>query len=416
MGERGSADWQAAAFARVEEEARAMLRMGGDGGGPPPARLSFAVRLKARVARRLERLPWLRAPLAWLWALARARATRILAHQTRILALQTQAGLAAIEPRLALMAERLEQGLARQRDELAALGERLLLLQGGLDEQRRAWTAEAAAREAEGRRLRAAIRHLAHPALPVAAATSLPAPTPSVLSRLWDAELLAMTDETRGSEDEIRRRVSVHLPVLRRHGAGLPDRPILDLGCGRGEWLEVLASAGLRGEGVETSPAAVARCREKGLRVHEEDALALLGRLPDASLGGITLLHVIEHLDLAQHARLFDEALRTLKPGGVLLMETPNGENFSVSGRSFWFDPTHRVLHTPASLLRWFRAAGFEQIAFARLHPYPAASRFPEDAIGSRLNEWFLGEQDFAVWGVRPEGATGEAEPDRIAQ
>jgi hypothetical protein len=84
-------------------------------------------------------------------------------------------------------------------------------------------------------------------------------------------------------------------------------------------------------------------------------------------------------------------------------METPNCENFSVSGRSFWFDPTHVAPHTPASLLRWFRAGGFAAIEFVRLHAYPAEQHFPPDGVGKWLNDSFLGPQDFAAWGVRPE-------------
>src|SRR5207244_9902701 len=161
-------------------------------------------------------------------------------------------------------------------------------------------------------------------------------------AHLWDAIYLHFEDEFRGTREEIKARVAVYLPKFRDAGAGTEASPILDLGCGRGELLEVLRTEGLVASGVDTNRAAVEQCRQQGLSVELGDAFDVLRKLPEASLGGLAALHVVEHLPFPLVLKLLDEALRVLRPGGVAIFETPNPKNVLVGSSNFFIASTHR--------------------------------------------------------------------------
>src|SRR5262249_55887862 len=148
-------------------------------------------------------------------------------------------------------------------------------------------------------------------------------------------------DRFRGAPELIRERAEVYLPIFRAAGAGGQDRPILDLGCGRGELLEVLRKNGMSARGADTSTAFVQRCRDLGLEVEPDDAPPALRRPPGAALGAVAAIHVIDHLPLQDLAALVGESVRVLRPGGVALFETPNPRNLTVGACSFYMDPTH---------------------------------------------------------------------------
>ena len=395
--------WRTAMARRVSREAERATA------SPPVQRVAAApssVQEKHARSRPLtERARWIVGKLPvgagaarWLWALWNTRTTRLMAHATAERLTSLEPSVRSEIRHLCSRLEELARAMPTVQSELAAL-------RGGLSAAAQELGSVASLRR-ELARLRAELRLLLTKAETASAAAYAPSAqvdsrTPTLSSR-WDAALLAMMDETRGTFSEIKDRLRVHLSAIRRAEAGSPTRPILDLGCGRGEWLELVGEEGLCAEGVDLSPAAVAACRERGLIAHQRDAIEALRRCPNSSLGAITAFHLIEHLDLEQHAALLDHALRALAPRGLLLLETPNGESFSVSGRSFWFDPTHRVLHTPASLWRWLDAAGFTEISISRLHPYPDSARFLPSPISDSLNEWFFGPQDFAIMAYRP--------------
>ncbi len=174
-----------------------------------------------------------------------------------------------------------------------------------------------------------------------------------------DALYVAFEERFRGSRDEIRERLKVYLPVLHQSEVGKEIMPLLDIGCGRGEWLELLREEGFRARGVDASGAMVDLCRQQALDVCLGDALAHLRGLPDASLGGVTGFHIIEHLPLEILIELLDETVRVLKPGGLALFETPNPENVLVGSHSFYLDPTH-IRPVPPQLLEFY----FEQTSF----------------------------------------------------
>jgi SAM-dependent methyltransferase len=223
-------------------------------------------------------------------------------------------------------------------------------------------------------------------------------------SHRYDSLYAAFEDVFRGSREEIKAKQSVYLPLLREHEIGSSNMLILDLGCGRGEWLELLREGGLQARGIDCNETVIEYCKSAGLDVIHGDALSYLGTLPDASLGALTSFHMIEHLPFDLTLALIDEGLRVLKTGGILILETPNPQNILVGTHTFYLDPTH-LKPLPSSMVRFFvEARGFCNVHVRELNPYPASVRLADDGRGlaSRLNDYLYGPQDYAVIGQKP--------------
>lgn len=174
-------------------------------------------------------------------------------------------------------------------------------------------------------------------------------------------------DAFRGSRELIRRRVEPYLDWVQEGGKIDADAPILDIGCGRGEWLEVARDHGLQAKGIDINRAFAESCRVIGLDVVEGDAIGVLKTMSDGSMGAITSMHLVEHLPYNDLIRLLDEAYRVLRPGGVIALETPNPENLSVSSHWFFLDPTHRNPLPPVTLAWLVRHRGFVDPRIERL-------------------------------------------------
>jgi O-antigen chain-terminating methyltransferase len=169
----------------------------------------------------------------------------------------------------------------------------------------------------------------------------------------------------RGSAEDLRARLGAY----RRWMQDLPAGRVADLGCGRGEWLELLGEWGVAATGVDLNAPNVQGMRARGLDVHHADALEWLQAQPEGSLAAVTSFHVIEHLPFGVLLRLVQEARRVLLPGGRLIMETPNPENVIVATQTFWLDPSHVRPLPPALLEVVVRDAGLELEALLRLNP-----------------------------------------------
>jgi len=217
-----------------------------------------------------------------------------------------------------------------------------------------------------------------------------------------DSLYAALQDEFRGGRQEIKERLRVYLPKFTDAGIGSESMPILDVGCGRGEWLELLREHQLHAAGIDLNRVVLAICRERGLAVMEAEAVEHLRSLPEASLGAVTAFHVIEHLAMPQLLDLLDAARRALKPGGAAVFETPNPNNMFVSSRYFYLDPTHRH-PIPAELGRFLaEARGFERVEILELHPWPVEHHVDTrtgGGVAARFNECFYGPQDYAIIG-----------------
>jgi SAM-dependent methyltransferase len=208
----------------------------------------------------------------------------------------------------------------------------------------------------------------------------------------------------RGESSAIEARFERYLDVMRAAEVGGVQDPVLDLGCGRGEWLSILSREGLKSVGVDADAAMLAPARARGEQVLQGDLITFLEGAEAASYGAVTAFQVVEHLPLEALMRLFAGAKRALRPGGVLVLETPNPENIQVASYSFWLDPTH-VRPLPPPLLDYFaRYFGFIDVQIVRSNPWPGDQHFPEDSpVYRHLNKLLFCEQDYALVARKPE-------------
>ena len=209
----------------------------------------------------------------------------------------------------------------------------------------------------------------------------------------------------RGPAEDVAAKQRFYLPFLR----GLPG-PVLDVGCGRGEFLRILKSEGIPAAGIETNPIAAGQCREDGLDVREGDGIAALAAVPPASLGAVTAFQVVEHWPPESIFAFLREARRALAPGGVLVAETINVDSLS-AWRAFFLDPSH-VRPVPPELLRFLaEAAGFVDARIEMLAPLPARERLDESTGNdATLNRLLFGPQDYALIARAPAADLDVAE------
>ena len=235
---------------------------------------------------------------------------------------------------------------------------------------------------------------------------------PALARAREEQDYLELEARFRGTEAEIAERLRHYLPFLAGKGE------VLDLGCGRGEALAVLAEHDIPARGVDASAAMVAECLGKGLRAANADLFEALAGTPAGALGGVVSFHVIEHLPPAAVERLVRLAWRALAAGGVLVLETPNPLSLVVAARNFWIDPTHRRPVHPDTLRFLYEAAGFDPIERVDLRPFSPEQRLPELDVGTlapelrplahrvnelrdRIDELLWGFQDYALIGTK---------------
>jgi 2-polyprenyl-3-methyl-5-hydroxy-6-metoxy-1,4-benzoquinol methylase len=247
--------------------------------------------------------------------------------------------------------------------------------------QRRLWADFERIAHAELRLMRqraAMTRQEVAPAAPPAETTS------PALDALWFAERF------RGTEEQVHEKQRFYLPYFKGHGE------VLDLGCGRGEFLELMREAGLRARGVDLNEECVAICLSKGLRAERADLFAYLDALPAAMLGGIFSAQVIEHIPPERIPELIRLAASKLATGGLLAIETPNPECLAVFATYFYLDPAHNR-PVPSALLQFcMEEAGLGQVEIHHLSPavdsMPSLASLPAD-----FRKAFFGGLDYAI-------------------
>ncbi len=245
-----------------------------------------------------------------------------------------------------------------------------------------------------------------------AAATSAPAAA-STGDDSW--KYVGFENLFRGSTDEIRARLAEYVPLF----AGAAG--VVDVGCGRGEFLELLAAGGITARGIDLNHEMVEECRARGLDATEGDALAFLRTQPDESLGGLIAAQVVEHLEPPYLLAFLDQAQRVLRPGATLVLETINAACWLAFFESYLRDITHaRALH-PDTLKYLVTASGFADAAVQfkvpvapadRLQPAPAAVKGRGEGLDAfadvfdgnveRLNRLLFTSLDYAVVARRP--------------
>jgi SAM-dependent methyltransferase len=214
-----------------------------------------------------------------------------------------------------------------------------------------------------------------------------------------DAFYVSFEDQFRGSRSEIKERLKIYLPLLEGAGIGTGEMPILDIGSGRGEWLELLRERKMEARGVDLNRVLVAQCRERNLEVVEDDVMHYLRSLPDESLGALTGFHLVEHLPVETLIKMLDETVRVVKRGGAVIFETPNPQNVLVGSCNFYFDPTHRN-PLPGPIMRFLvESRGFARVEVINLNPSDAQRVAGDTDLIERFNHYFYGPMDYAVVG-----------------
>lgn len=213
----------------------------------------------------------------------------------------------------------------------------------------------------------------------------------------------AFEEKFRGSRQLIQKRLEVYLPFVIQVKAAHPAAPFVDLGCGRGEWLALIKEQGIAGQGVDLDAGMLSACVALGLDVRCEDALAYLRQLASESVAVISAFHLVEHLPFEKLRELVDQSKRVLVPGGLLIMETPNPENFVVATQTFYLDPTHQRPLPPDLLAFVPEYYGYETIKILRLQESATVQAGGNLSLGDVLGG---GSQDYAVLAQKPGHAS----------
>lgn len=212
---------------------------------------------------------------------------------------------------------------------------------------------------------------------------------------LQDLLYISLEDQCRGSRADIKESLlHVYLPIL--NSANIRDG-VLDVGCGRGEWLEVLKAEGILASGIDLNRLVLGQCAELQLDVREAEAVSHLRTLPEGSLNCVTAFHVVEHLPLDALVCFLDESLRVLRTGGLLIIETPNPENLIVGSCNFYLDPTHRNPLPRLTMQCILESRGFGRLEAIELRPMIAERIKGDDELTRRFNQYFYGPMDYAM-------------------
>lgn len=217
-----------------------------------------------------------------------------------------------------------------------------------------------------------------------------------------DSLYVSFEDVFRGTRQDIKERLKVYMPYLEEFNRDKENTTILDIGCGRGEWLELLGENGYHAKGIDSNRIMVELCNNMNLNVELSDAIEYLRKQKSNSLDMVTGFHIVEHLPLKQLISLFDECLRVLRPNGLVIFETPNPENIVVGSCNFYIDPTHIKPIHPETLKFLLDARGFSQLETVKLHPLEYFSYdYRTDDLGSKIAFRFNMEQDYSIVAVK---------------
>jgi O-antigen chain-terminating methyltransferase len=199
-------------------------------------------------------------------------------------------------------------------------------------------------------------------------------------------------DKFRGPEEYVRNNQRLYAPLF----AGSSN--VLDIGCGRGEFLDVMRESGVPAQGIDLDAESVALCKSKGHQAETADLFAYLSDQPDGVFDGIFAAQVVEHLPPEQLPHMIQVCSAKLRRGGVLVLETPNPECLAIFATHFYLDPTHTRPIPPSLMAFYFEEFGLGRIEVRRLSPaiesMPAVAELPP-----QFREAFFGGLDYAIIG-----------------
>jgi SAM-dependent methyltransferase len=224
---------------------------------------------------------------------------------------------------------------------------------------------------------------------------SAPSPPPATAPPAGPVpDYFAFESRMRGSTESIRERQRPYVDDFREAA------PVLDLGCGRGEFLALLREGEIEARGVDLDPDMVAFARGEGLEVEHGDAVAYLEGLEDGSLGGIFAAQLVEHIPAPTLVRLLELAAAKLRPGGLLVAETINPLS-PLALRNYYADLTHAQPLVPETLELLARQAGFVSVEVRFLNAPDERLAEPADPViaanVARLNDLLFGPLDYAI-------------------
>ena len=216
----------------------------------------------------------------------------------------------------------------------------------------------------------------------------------------------------RGSQEIIRDRLQVYVPVVMEYIKDWSKARFIDMGSGRGEWLDILRENGAKDYvGVDLNARQNALCEEKGHRIVQADCIQYLKELPENSIDLITGFQIIEHLCLPDLMELFQQSYRVLRQGGMILFETQNPRNLIVGADTFYIDPSHKRPLEPRMVSFMAEWCGYTEVRCMDANAYPnwaGITAEPEnEEIGkivetvNEINYQLYGPQDYAVIGVK---------------
>ena len=231
--------------------------------------------------------------------------------------------------------------------------------------------------------------------------TGTPAGNASALEGHLDQLYYDFEARFRGDSVAIKAKQQRYVDLIKSTGINYSEFPLLDVGCGRGEWLDLMQESSIRAYGVDLNTRMLEDAREKSLDARHAHGTDHLAGLPAASLGAVTGFHIVEHLPFAEVISLFDQALRVLVPGGLLIFETPNPENIRVGSLDFYADPTHRNPIPPYTLQFLAENRGFHGVEILRSSPVENQHRM-RVADCRELTDWLNKERDYAVIAKKP--------------
>jgi O-antigen chain-terminating methyltransferase len=326
------------------------------------------------------------------WTEWRAEWERKLSHM-EIQFLRTIADLqGASRQRAAEMESAWRESLSAQH---RAFGEALERSAGEV--QRRLWTDIERFRVEYERLIHSELRMVRQRALDIAPQMrreTAPAEAQPAVGSPQGFDYARFAEKFRGPEEYVK----AGLRIYQEHFAG--RRNVLDIGCGRGEFLEAMRDAGTTAHGIDLSEESVALCRSKGLDAKTADLFEYLANLAEGSLDGIFCAQVVEHLPPERLPEMIRLCVSRLERGGVIAIETPNPECLAIFATHFYLDPTHTRPVPPALLAFYLEEAGVGRVEVRRLSPaiesMPALSGVPAD-----FRDQFFGALDYAILGKK---------------
>ncbi len=236
----------------------------------------------------------------------------------------------------------------------------------------------------------------AEPAAPTASPTADSHPRVLADDHLLDKFYIEFENRYRGSEDDIKQRQEVYLPYFKKISGEAKQLPILDIGCGRGEFLALLSDNMLPSRGLDMNVSMVEAAKAKGHKAELGEALEYLKHQPTNSYQAITGFHIVEHIPFSSLIRLLAECYRTVAPGGLVIFETPNPENLNVGAHTFYMDPSH-LSPLPPELLKFaLESRGFVA-EILRLHPLRETHH--RDKLLDEALVMLYGPRDYAIIG-----------------